>query len=560
MLSLSTIMDNNYKQFIRFNFYFGLALMLACLPFSKFMVSIGQWWLTGAWVLGRLDIQKIRDIYRENTRNRFYLIIVPSFFRLLFEGIGRGFREFFKNRPAMIFASIFLIHLIGLIFTVDFQYALKDLRTKIPLFILPIFLSTTEPITRKTFYRFMLLFIVSLFIVTLFNAWKVIDHDYIDIRDISRHVGNIVFGLLISLSIFTSGYLLIKKGTFPGIIKILLSVILVWSVIYLVITQSMTGLSISILTILFLIPVLIFRKKNIWLKVSLTLLILIITGSVVFYLQKVVRDFYRADPVDYQKLEKLTSRGNPYKHDPLHKQTENGHYLWLYIQSEELRESWNIRSKIPFDSNDLKGQPIKFTIVRFLTSKNERKDADAVQRLSAEEIHAIERGVANELYIKKFSIRGRIYEFLMGYDNYIQTGNPTGSTVMQRLEFWKASLGLIKDNWLHGVGTGDMNIAFQQQYEKMNSKLSPDQRWRSHNQYMSVCIGFGIFGLIWFLFAVFYPPIATRRFDDYFFLVFFIIAMIAMLTDDTIESQMGVTFFSFFYCFFLFARKEKDPV
>jgi hypothetical protein len=553
-------MENNYKQFIRFNFYFGLALMLACLPFSKFMVSIGQWWLTGAWVLGRLDIQKIRNIYRENTRNRFYLIIVPSFFRLLFEGIGRGFREFFKNRPAMIFASIFLIHLIGLIFTVDFQYALKDLRTKIPLFILPIFLSTTEAITRKTFYRFMLLFIVSLFIVTLFNAWKVIDHDYIDIRDISRHVGNIVFGLLISLSIFASGYLLIKKGTYPGIIKILLSVILVWSVIYLVITQSMTGLSISILTILFLIPVLIFRKKNIWLKVSLTLLILIITGSVVFYLQKVVRDFYRADPVDYQKLEKLTSRGNPYKHDPFHKQTENGHYIWLYIQSEELRESWNMRSKIPFDSNDLKGQPIKFTIVRFLTSKNERKDADAVQRLSAEEIHAIERGVANELYIKKFSIRGRIYEFLMGYDNYIQTGNPTGSTVMQRLEFWKASLGLIKDNWLHGVGTGDMNIAFQQQYEKMNSKLSLDQRWRSHNQYMSVWIGFGIFGLIWFLFAVFYPPIATRRLDDYFFLVFFIIAMIAMLTDDTIESQMGVTFFSFFYCFFLFARKEKDPV
>lgn len=553
-------MENNYKQFIHFNFFFGLALMLACLPFSKFMVSIGQWWLTGAWVLGRMDIRKIRNIYRENTRSRFYLIIVPCFFMLLFEGIGKGFREFFKNRPAMIFASIFLIHLIGLIFTVDFQYALKDLRTKIPLFILPIFLSTTEAITRKSFYRFMLLFIVSLFIVTIFNAWKVIDHDYIDIRDISRHVGNIVFGLLISLSVFASGYLLVKKRTFPGIIKVLLSVILIWSVIYLIITQSMTGLSISILTILFLIPVLIFRKKNIWLKVSLTLLILIITGSVVFYLQKVVRDFYRADPVDYQKLEKLTSRGNPYKHDPLHKQTENGHYIWLYIQSEELRESWNTRSKIPFDSNDLKGQPIKFTIVRFLTSKNERKDADAVQRLSAGEIHAIERGVANELYIKKFSIRGRIYEFLMGYDNYIQTGNPTGSTVMQRLEFWKASLGLIKDNWLHGVGTGDMNIAFQQQYEKMNSKLSPDQRWRSHNQYMSVCIGFGIFGLIWFLFAVFYPPIATRRFDDYFFLVFFIIAMIAMLTDDTIESQMGVTFFSFFYCFFLFARKEKDPV
>jgi hypothetical protein len=33
-----------------------------------------------------------------------------------------------------------------------------------------------------------------------------------------------------------------------------------------------------------------------------------------------------------------------------------------------------------------------------------------------------------------------------------------------------------------------------------------------------------------------------------------------MLTDDTIESQMGVTFFTFFYCFFLFLKREKDPV
>jgi len=553
-------MENFFKQFIRYNFYFGLALMLASLPFSKFMVSIGQWWLTGAWVLERLDIQKIQIFYKEHTRSRFYVLIVPYSFLLIFEGIGRGFQEFFKNKPAMIFASIFLIHIAGLIFTVDFQYALKDLRTKIPLFILPIFLSTSEAINRKTFYRFMLIFIFSLFIVTLFNAWKVINHDYVDIRDISHHVGNIVFGLLICLSIFSSGYLIIKRDTFPGIIKIPLFIILIWSMIYLVITQSMTGLSITILTFLLLLPVLIFRRKNKWLKVVLIILIFAVTGGIIFYLQRVVHDYYQADTVDYHKLEKVTSRGNPYVHDPFHKQTENGHYLWLYIQWEELRKSWNTRSKIPFDGNDLKGQPVKFTLVRFLTSKNERKDADAVQRLSDQEIYAIETGVANNLYIQKFSIRGRIYEFLMGYENYKQSGNPTGSTIMQRLEFWKASLGLIKDNWLYGVGTGDMNIAFQQQYEKMHSKLSPDQRWRSHNQYMSICIGFGVFGLIWFLFAIFYPAIATKRFDDYFFLAFLIIAMIAMLTDDTIESQMGVTFFAFFYCFFLFSRKEKESI
>ena len=173
-------------------------------------------------------------------------------------------------------------------------------------------------------------------------------------------------------------------------------------------------------------------------------------------------------------------------------------------------------------------------------------------------MEAIENGIGNVIFMNEFSFRGRIYEFLWGYDEYKKTGNPTGSTIMQRIEFWKASIGIIKEYWLTGVGTGDMNEAFQEQYEKMHSKLAPDQRWRSHNQFLSVFVGFGILGLIWFLFAILYPPIVTGKFNDYFFLIFFIIAMLSMIPEDTIESQAGVTFFAFFYSFLLFGRKEED--
>jgi hypothetical protein len=406
----------------------------------------------------------------------------------------------------------------------------------------------------------MLLFILALFTGTLFNTWKIINHEYIDLREVAHHVGYIVYSLLVSIAIFISGYLVFKRGIFPVVVKILIAIIMAWLVLYLFITKSFTGVAIIILTLLIMIPILVFRRKNRWLKIALLLLMLVVTGGVFLYLRTVVRDFYKIEPVDITKLELNTSRGNLYEHNPMLKQTENGHYLWLYVQWDELRESWNARSRIKFDSNDLRVQPVKFTLIRFLTSKGERKDADAVQRLSPDEVHAIETGIANIYYMKKFSIRGRIYEFLMGYENYRLTGNPTGSTVMQRVEFWKASIGLISENWLYGVGTGDMNVAFRQQYDRMNTKLAPDQRWRSHNQFMSIFIAFGVFGLAWFLFSILYPAFATRRSDDYFFLTFLIIALIAMLTDDTIESQMGVTFFAFFYCFFLFAKREKDPV
>ena len=277
-----------------------------------------------------------------------------------------------------------------------------------------------------------------------------------------------------------------------------------------------------------------------------------------YYLFSIIHDYYKVNPVDLSKLESYTSRGNRYLHNTKDLSTENGNYLWIYIKWDELHEAWNRRSKMSLDSVDKKNQVLLNTLTRFLTSKGERKDADAVEHLTNKEVKAIEKGVANVIFIEGFGIRGRIYEFFGGLEVYKRNGNPTGSTVMQRLEFWKASLQIIKENFWIGVGTGDMNEAFQIQYDKMHSKLSPDQRWRSHDQFLSIFVGFGIFGLIWFLFAIFYPPYMLGKFDDYFFLIFIIIAMISMIPEDTIESQAGVTFFAFFYSFLLWGRTEED--
>jgi hypothetical protein len=283
-------------------------------------------------------------------------------------------------------------------------------------------------------------------------------------------------------------------------------------------------------------------------------------GLSAIYISRIVKDYYKVIPVDFSKLEKVSSRGNPYQHNVLSRQTENGNYLFIYIQPEELRAEWNKRSSIPFDGRDKKNQLIINTLVRYLASKGLRKDADGMNDLSDNDIRAIEKGTANVVFTWKFSIRGQVHELLWGLDEYRRSGDPTGSSLMQRLEFWKASGGIIKDHWLTGVGTGDMNEAFREQYEKMNSRLAPEQRWRSHNQFLSVFVGFGIFGLLWFLFAILFHPIALGRFRDYFFLVFFIIAMLSMIPEDTIESQLGVTFFALFYSFFLFARKEEDRI
>jgi hypothetical protein len=538
----------------------SLGMIVGSLSFSKIGLSIGEFMLTGGWIMERFNTKKISIFLNSGKTWQTFVFLIPYSVYLVLEGIANGFKQFFRNKPALLFSSIFLFHILGLFFTTDFDYAVKDLRTKFPLFLLPLMLSTSRFIEKKGFYYLMLFFILTVLVRSVFNTWLIETHRFIDIRDVSRNVSHIIFSLLLTLSIFTLLFFSLKNKLWPLWIRLLCLLVLIWFFIYIIRSQSFTGFSITLITLMILIPVLIFKTRKRWLQAGLLFSILLVTVSAFFTIRSIVNDYYRVIPVDYSLLEKNTSRGNPYIHNGYSTQTENGNYLWLYIQWDELRSSWNMRSRIPFDSLNLKKEPVAYTVIRFLTSKGERKDADAVEKLSQEEISAIEKGVANYVFMKEFSIRGRIYEFLWGFDNYRETGNPTGSTLMQRLEFWKASVGIIRDYWLTGVGTGDMNIAFQEQYEKMNTKLAPDQRWRSHNQFLSIFVGFGIIGLLWFLVSIFYPPLMLQRLDDYFLVVFLIIALLSMLTEDTIESQTGVTFFAFFYSFFLFARKEKDTL
>ena len=548
------------RQFIRWNYIFGLALMIASLPHSKFVMSVSQFWLASVFAVDRIDIRKLEEFIMQRSRLKAIFFLIPYFVLQLLSSIAKGFKNFFSNKPAMIFSSIFLLHIAGLFFTTDYDYAWKDLRTKLPIFLLPLFISTSQSFRKRDFYGFIMLFIASVLVRTLINSGNLVQENFIDIRNISKSISHIIVSLLISFSFFSLLYFLFLKRTFPLVLKILFGIVLIWLSVYLVISKSVTGLVVISLTILIMLIVLIFRSRKNWIKVSLLGFFLVLITTFIVYFQGVRKDYYHVNKVDFSTLDSVTPRGARYTHYIHHKETENGNYLWIYLQWDELRATWNKRSKFRYDSLDERHQRISNTLVRFLASKGYRKDADGVMKLTDDEIHEIEKGTANVVFSQTFSIRGRIYELLWGYDEYRKSGDPTGSSVMQRLEFWKASWGLIQQNWLTGVGTGDMNEAFQQQYTRMHTKLAPDQRWRSHNQFLSIFVGFGIFGLLWFLFSVFYPPIVLGKFSDYFFLIFIIIAIISMIPEDTIESQAGVTFFAFFYTFLLFGRKEDDPI
>jgi len=511
------------------NIYFcGLALVVVGLPLSKFLMSFGQLVLVANWLIEGRMISK--------------------------------FRVFFRNKIALVISSLFLLHIIGLIFTIDFDYAFKDLKVKLPLLILPLIISTSEPIDRKRFQTFMLIFIAAVIASTFASIYNLYTMDYLDIREISAFISHIRLSLLICLSVFILLFFIVSSENFTRLQKLFFLLIMLWLIVFLFILESITGLSILLITAFLLVIIEVFKTKNKIIKITLVAGIIIVPVSVFLYVNSIYKEFFLV-PVDKEiKLEKFTAHGNPYDHNTLSHEVENGHYVWQYISDMEMRDAWNKRSRIKYDSNDLKGQNLKYTLIRFLTSKGVRKDADGVSKLSDEEVHFVENGIANINCQKKHSLSTRIYEIIWEYENYKLTADPNGHSVTQRLEYWKTSIAIIREHPVFGVGTGDMNLAFARQYEKMNSPLDKKWRFRSHNQFLSITVGFGLFGLLWFLATLIYPFLFKRVRKDYFYFVFFVIAMLSMIAEDTIESQAGLTFFVFFNTLFLIGKKQKGEI
>lgn len=550
------------KKIILWLYYMALGMMLIALSFSNFFMSVAQFGLVGIFILDGIRKQEVDDYFRKHKTLVSISLLIPVGLTWIFKALGRKFKEFFhrENSPAWIFSSIFLFHLIGLFFTTDFNYAFRDLRIKLPILLMPLILSTTCLLDRKSFRFLMYLFTAGVFTGTLISTYYFLTNEITDSRTISIFIHHIRFSLLIDMAIFILAYLVLKKSDIPRWPKAVMAVIVLWLLAFLFITAFMTGLLIFFITLAILIFYMALNKRGIILKITTIAGVVIIFLLAWLYTRNIGRDVNHVDPVDFNSLEKVTKLGNPYWHDLSNTQIENGGYVWLYVATEELRQAWNLHSRYDFDGEDKAGQEIKYTLIRFLTSKGYRKDAEGVSKLTDQEVAMVEDGIASIVYIEKPTLYVRIYKIFWEYKQYQATHNPSGHSVMQRLEFWKTSGDIIKENWLTGVGTGDLETAFQEEYKKTGSLLDKEFRWRSHNQFLAIFATFGIFGLAWFIFSLIYPAARLGKFHDYYYLSFIIIIILSMLTEDTLESQAGVTPFAFFTSFYLFAKNFIDIV
>jgi len=505
-------------------YFIGLSLMIVSLPLSRFSLSVAQFILVGNWLL-ELNFQ-------------------------------RKWNALIYNTPALVLVSLFVLHVIGLIYTSDIEYAMKDLRIKLPLLALPVIFATTRPLDTRKFNALLLLYTGAVVASTFINFGILLFTDVTDLRQISPFISHIRLSLNICLAIFISGYFAFGGYSPYSRYKIALIILMMWLVGFLIVSQSGTGLYVLFVTTVILLVFGLLRTKNRRLKIFIAVLFGVGVISVSAYLLVTIRNYLCVDQNELKNLPATTAGGNPYTHDTINSYIENGSYIGTWVCEKELREGWNSRSRFSYDGRDNRGFTIKSTLLRYLNSKGLKKDATGIASLDEKDIRNIENSRANIYYTKKISFNARIYRLLWEYQAMKRGANPGGMSVVQRIEYWKAAFSIIADNFWTGVGTGDMDTAFKERYAKMNSRLAPEFQHRSHNQFLAIFVAFGIFGLLWFVATLIYPPVFLKKIFEFRFLAFYIIIILSMLVEDTLETQQGVTLYAFFTSFLLFVHKE----
>lgn len=505
----------------------SLVLCIVFLPWSTAFLSMAQMLMVANWLA--------EGIARRSMKQRL--------------------QQAFTTAPALVFLSFLGLHLLGLLWTSPqgMAWGLDLVRILLPVLTFAVVLSSTPRLNKEELRSLLLLgawsVVASTLISLMISDWALADY-----RARSVFISHIRLGLMLCFAIAVllvylpravwgkaahlgaalwALYYLNALGSLQGAIMLLaLALVFAW----ISAGKFMRGMRLALRTALILGPLLVFAGAAVVLQRS------------------------TAPPLPERSgWGEYTAGGEPYTFDATNPQRENGEPVWAWIAWEEVARTWRLRSSRPLQGSDAQGHPLSGTAVRYMTALHLRKDSSGVMQLSDADIRNIEQGITNPHAQERSQLRQRFNEITYEIGQYRALGRANGHSVTMRLEFKKIGLDLVRQNWWSGVGTGDTQVAFSAAHAQKDNGLDPQWWLRAHDQYLTWAVSFGLFGLGWLLFSLLWPAWKLEAWRHGLFLAWAILFGLSNLSNDTVETQAGATFFALYYTLFVFAA-PRDQV
>jgi O-antigen ligase len=116
-----------------------------------------------------------------------------------------------------------------------------------------------------------------------------------------------------------------------------------------------------------------------------------------------------------------------------------------------------------------------------------------------------------------------------------------------RISLWKSAFTIIRDNFLIGVGTGDIQNELNREYVRSgNDELTKVENLNTHNQFLEIAAENGIIGLVLFLAIFATMVLISIKEKRTLYFVFIAIIFFSFLFETMLNRLAGLSFFSLF--------------
>lgn len=115
-----------------------------------------------------------------------------------------------------------------------------------------------------------------------------------------------------------------------------------------------------------------------------------------------------------------------------------------------------------------------------------------------------------------------------------------------RIGIWKCSIKVFRENWLLGTGIGDVQPELDNCYSSFDTDVYKEGVYNTHNNFLAVAVSTGIIGLISFVFMLGFHLVHSLRNNNTLFVLFLVVVVICMLTENILSRNHGVVFYSLF--------------
>ncbi len=146
------------------------------------------------------------------------------------------------------------------------------------------------------------------------------------------------------------------------------------------------------------------------------------------------------------------------------------------------------------------------------------------------------------------------------YEHSIELNPREKNGIMLRFLSWDASIDIIKENLIIGVGLANTQKELNRKYEEKEYVYPLKDKLNSHNQFLQILVECGIIGLIAInmIFFFLFKKRAKVSFEEgILILIFSFLTLFNFMFESYFSRYVGISFVSFFYCLFI-TNKNKE--